>query len=120
MPKKALRGQQGGRTALAEHPPVSELTDFTIVRPRPAEPVGGWRRALFAATGGVVNPGIGPLEERRRALRERARKPLPGAHQIAVTSLKGGVGKTTVSAVLGLMLAENRGDRVVVLDANPD
>ncbi|WP_331532738.1 MinD/ParA family protein, partial [Pseudonocardia sp.] len=37
-----------------------------------------------------------------------------------MSSLKGGVGKTTVSAVLGLTLAEHRGDRVVALDANPD
>lgn len=35
-------------------------------------------------------------------------------------SVKGGVGKTTVAAGLGLVLAENRGDRVVALDANPD
>jgi MinD-like ATPase involved in chromosome partitioning or flagellar assembly len=34
--------------------------------------------------------------------------------------MKGGVGKTTVTAMLGLMLAEHRGDRIVALDANPD
>ena len=34
--------------------------------------------------------------------------------------MKGGVGKTTVAALLGLVLAENRGDRVIALDANPD
>ena len=38
----------------------------------------------------------------------------------AVASGKGGVGKTTVATCLGLTLAENRGDRAVVLDANPD
>ena len=37
-----------------------------------------------------------------------------------MTSVKGGVGKTTVSACLGLTLAEHRGDRTIVLDANPD
>ncbi|MFC4948994.1 MinD/ParA family ATP-binding protein [Pseudonocardia sp. GCM10023141] len=128
MPKKArgttqtipLRPGASGRVAVVDPGPVSELTDFTIVRPRPAEPVGGWRRAVFTASGGVINPGPGPAEERRHELTLRARRQLPGAHQIAVTSLKGGVGKTTVSAVLGLMLAEHRGDRVVVLDANPD
>jgi MinD-like ATPase involved in chromosome partitioning or flagellar assembly len=45
---------------------------------------------------------------------------VPGTHQIAVSSIKGGVGKTTVSACLGLVLAEHRGDRVIALDANPD
>jgi MinD-like ATPase involved in chromosome partitioning or flagellar assembly len=37
-----------------------------------------------------------------------------------VVSLKGGVGKTTVTAAVGLMLSELRGDRVAVLDADPD
>ncbi|ANY08211.1 MinD/ParA family ATP-binding protein [Pseudonocardia sp. HH130630-07] len=50
----------------------------------------------------------------------RIRAQLPGAHRVAVMSVKGGVGKTTVSACLGLTLSENRGDRTVVLDANPD
>jgi len=52
-------------------------------------------------------------EAARNVLLRRIRRHLPGAHQIAVSSLKGGVGKTTVSAVLGLTLAEHRGDRVV-------
>ena len=34
--------------------------------------------------------------------------------------MKGGVGKTTVATLLGLVLAESRGDRVIALDANPD
>jgi len=42
------------------------------------------------------------------------------AHHVAVASMKGGVGKTTVATLLGLVLAENRGDRVIALDANPD
>jgi MinD-like ATPase involved in chromosome partitioning or flagellar assembly len=44
---------------------------------------------------------------------------LPGYHQLAVVSLKGGVGKTTVAALLGLALAEYRSDRVVALDSSP-
>ena len=35
-------------------------------------------------------------------------------------SLKGGVGKTTVTATLGATFASLRGDRVVAVDANPD
>jgi MinD-like ATPase involved in chromosome partitioning or flagellar assembly len=35
-------------------------------------------------------------------------------------SLKGGVGKTTVTATLGATLASLRGDRVIAVDANPD
>jgi MinD-like ATPase involved in chromosome partitioning or flagellar assembly len=99
---------------------ASELTESTIVRRRPDKPGSGWRRAVHVASGGVVNPGIGPLEQRRQELALRIRRPLPGPRQIAVVSMKGGVGKTTVTALLGLTLAEHRGDRVVALDANPD
>jgi MinD-like ATPase involved in chromosome partitioning or flagellar assembly len=35
-------------------------------------------------------------------------------------SLKGGVGKTTITATLGATFASIRGDRVVAVDANPD
>ncbi|HEY9416704.1 MAG TPA: AAA family ATPase, partial [Pseudonocardia sp.] len=99
---------------------AADLTDDLIVRQRVSRPTSGWRRAVFTATGGRVNPGLSEADEARQVLLRRVRRHLPGAHQIAVSSLKGGVGKTTVSAVLGLTLAEYRGDRVVAVDANPD
>jgi MinD-like ATPase involved in chromosome partitioning or flagellar assembly len=39
---------------------------------------------------------------------------------IAVVSPKGGVGKTTITALLGMLLSSVRPDRVVAIDANPD
>jgi MinD-like ATPase involved in chromosome partitioning or flagellar assembly len=99
---------------------AAELTEDSILRFRSDRPQHGWRAALYAITGGLVNPGVGAAERRRQDQLRRIRRPLPGSHQIAVSSLKGGVGKTTVSACLGLVLAENRGDRVIALDANPD
>jgi MinD-like ATPase involved in chromosome partitioning or flagellar assembly len=39
---------------------------------------------------------------------------------IAVMSPKGGVGKTTVTALIGTLLAHVRRDRVVAVDTNPD
>ncbi len=39
---------------------------------------------------------------------------------VAVVSPKGGVGKTTVSALLGALLARVRRDRAVAVDTNPD
>jgi MinD-like ATPase involved in chromosome partitioning or flagellar assembly len=39
---------------------------------------------------------------------------------IAVVSPKGGVGKTTTTALLGMLLSMIRPDRVVAVDANPD
>ena len=39
---------------------------------------------------------------------------------VAVVSPKGGVGKTTITALLGTLLAELRHDRIVAIDTNPD
>jgi MinD-like ATPase involved in chromosome partitioning or flagellar assembly len=39
---------------------------------------------------------------------------------IAVVSPKGGVGKTTLTALLGSLLARTRRDRIVAVDTNPD
>src|SRR5690606_26504985 len=96
------------------------LTDEALVRHQRATPTEGWRLALYAASGGRINPGQSAHEAARIELVHRVRRPLPAPHRVAVVSVKGGVGKTTVAACLGLVLAELRGDRVVVLDANPD
>ena len=105
-----------------EERPVEDdaLTDDVLVRPPDEVPPHGWRRWVHWWTGGLIDPGPGPDELARRALLHRIRRPLARTHRIAVMSIKGGVGKTTVVACLGLVLAEHRGDRVVVLDANPD
>jgi len=99
---------------------AADLTEDAITRSREQRPTRGWRRMIYSASGGRVNPGRSDADSSRDAMLVRVRRHLPGAHQIAVSSLKGGVGKTTVSAVLGLTLSEYRGDRVVALDANPD
>lgn len=46
--------------------------------------------------------------------------PLRRSHRIAVISQQGGVGKTTTTLALGAVLARERADRVVAVDANPD
>ncbi len=99
---------------------AEELAAEAIQRAHPDEPVSGWRRVVLRMSGGVVNPGPGPAELRQRELLHRIRRPLPRSRHIAVVSLKGGVGKTTVATLLGLVLAESRGDRVIAMDADPD
>ncbi|OLT09801.1 hypothetical protein BJF78_06295 [Pseudonocardia sp. CNS-139] len=104
-----------------DDPAPADLNDDTLIRRERRAPTDpGWRSALFALTGGLINPGQSPQEAARLELIHRIRRPLPGPHRIAVVSVKGGVGKTTVAACLGLGFAELRGDRVIALDANPD
>lgn len=87
--------------------------------PRPV-PGSGWRRVLYAVSGKLINPGESAAERHRRALTEQLSGSTPGCYRIAVISLKGGVGKTTMSVCLGAVLASTRPDRVIAVDANPD
>lgn len=97
-------------------PPVAHPAGWdSLVRPaRPA----GLRGLAHRVTGGLV-AAEGRRERELRELLGRARRPVRGHYRIAVISIKGGVGKTTTTAVLGSKLADLRGDRVVAVDANP-
>ncbi|WP_240051313.1 MinD/ParA family protein [Pseudonocardia sp. EV170527-09] len=100
--------------------PVRPVAPNAPIRYAGDQPMHGWRRGVYAVTAGRYNPGPSPAQLARQNLIQQIRRPLAGVRRIAVASIKGGVGKTTVSALLGLVLAENRGDRIVALDANPD
>ena len=102
-----------GRTA-------DELTERFLLRAQPRTPRRGWRRGVYAVTGGHVNPGPGARERREDALLTQVRTRIDGSRRIVVLSRKGGAGKTTTTLMLGHTLATHRGDRVVALDANPD
>jgi MinD-like ATPase involved in chromosome partitioning or flagellar assembly len=71
-------------------------------------------------SGKLVNLGESPRDTHRKNLIAHVDQPLQQCYKIAVVSLKGGVGKTTVSATLGGTFASIRGDRVIAVDANPD
>ncbi len=109
--------QQPSRRPL---PTSRDLTPDSLVKPGAEVPHGGWRRAVFKMSGGSINPGRSKEETDREDLISRIRTPIRGCQRIAVVSLKGGIGKTTTTACLGITLAHYRGDRVVALDANPD
>jgi len=97
-----------------------DLSSAQLLRQTRKAPRSGWRRALFVASGGAINLGESTAELQRGELTSRINQPLNGCYKIAMLSLKGGVGKTTITATLGSTLASLRGDRVVGVDANPD
>jgi MinD-like ATPase involved in chromosome partitioning or flagellar assembly len=75
---------------------------------------------LYVLSNGLINVGESARATRYNNLVAQVNRPLRGCYRIALLSLKGGVGKTTIAATLGATFAEIRGDRVVAVDANPD
>lgn len=102
------------------HTPYPELATTTLLRPVKPPPSEGWRRLLYLLSGRLINAGEGPRAAHLNDLVAQVNRPLRGCYRIAVLSLKGGIGKTTITATLGATFADLRGDRVVAVDANPD
>ncbi|MGC5221876.1 AAA family ATPase [Micromonospora sp. DT81.3] len=85
------------------------------------EPEGVWRHLLYALSGRRINLGDSKRARDRKILTTRIAEPLVGgARFVPVLSRKGGVGKTTVTTLLGMALADARDDRIIAVDANPD
>ncbi|WP_378243364.1 MinD/ParA family ATP-binding protein [Actinokineospora guangxiensis] len=97
-----------------------DLSTSHLVKQAKRAPQSGWRRAVYVASGHLINPGESPADLRRRELIGRVNQPLRGCYKIAMLSLKGGVGKTTTTTTLGSTFSSLRGDRVIAVDANPD
>lgn len=97
-----------------------ELSTAALLRNSKPAPTAGWRRWLYAVTGGRINAGESRRIIERNTLIAQVNRPLRGCYKIALLSLKGGVGKTTITATLGGTFASIRGDRVIAVDANPD
>ncbi|MGH3910507.1 MAG: AAA family ATPase [Pseudonocardiaceae bacterium] len=101
-------------------PSPHDLSAAQLLPPTKRPPQSGWRRAVFVASGRTLNVGEGPGDVQRRELIARINRPLHGCYKIAMLSLKGGVGKTTITTTLGSTFSSLRGDRVIAVDANPD
>ncbi|OBF04946.1 ATPase [Mycobacterium sp. ACS4054] len=102
------------------HTPYPELSTGMLLRPVKPPPSEGWRRLLYELSGHLINLGESPRAARYNNLVAQVNRPLRGCYRIAMVSLKGGVGKTTIAATMGATFATIRGDRVVAVDANPD
>jgi MinD-like ATPase involved in chromosome partitioning or flagellar assembly len=116
--RRSVRARERSKTAPES---AESLTAERLLRRAGASPEKGWRRALFRASGGGIQPGESPEVLRRRALEARVARRLRGPTRfVPVLTRKGGTGKTTITTLLGMTMATLRGDRVIAVDANPD
>lgn len=115
------RARDTARVAIADSP----LPDFIsspglFVKEQKPRPLGGFRGALYAVSGGAWNMGPSARQREEDELAKRISRQLQGSFNTAVLSLKGGIGKTSTTVGVGLTLAEFRGDPPCAIDANPD
>lgn len=118
------RGRQRGEVS-ATPEPAAMLTAERLVQPpkrgRKPAPEGFLQEILYHATLHLVNIGDSLRVRQRKALDARIGKHFEGGTRfVAVITRKGGVGKTTISTLLGMAMADVREDRVIAIDANPD
>ncbi|MFD8249236.1 AAA family ATPase [Nocardia sp. NPDC059691] len=96
---------------------IELLADISAAKRAQLRSSSGMRGALNKVG---FNLGLSPAEQRAEDRKARIRTQLTTTYQIAVISVKGGVGRTTTAATLGSTFAGLRPDRVVAIDANPD
>ncbi len=114
-------------TALVLSPPVvsnqddpSADLDSMLAGPSRTPPRHGLRGVVHRLSGGAIHVGPSRHELERLRVAELIRTPLlDQPHLIAVGTEKGGVGKTTISILLGAALALERHHPVLYLEANP-
>lgn len=114
-----LRGEYS-----AQPEPAAMLTADRLLevnrKTRPG-PEGPWQRFVYNVTFRMVNLGDSAAVRARKELDHRIQKHFEGgARFVPVLTRKGGVGKTTVTTLLGMALASAREDRIIAIDANPD
>lgn len=123
-PAESAALEQSSRSARSAPESASMLTADRLIesrrRNRP-KPEGGLNAVLYGATLHLVNRGDSPKVAARKAVEARIDKRFEGgARFIPVLTRKGGVGKTTITALLGMALSDVREDRIIAVDANPD
>ena len=104
--------------------PAEALTADRLIggnKHRKPAPEGFWPVFLYTITLHGVNVGDSRKVRERKSLEARIARHFEGGPRfVPVLTRKGGVGKTTVTALLGMAMAEVREDLVIAIDANPD
>ncbi|WP_274030216.1 nucleotide-binding protein [Streptomyces sp. MMBL 11-1] len=97
-------------------PVIDSALSGTARRPRQGEPTA--TRVSRAVRRLVSSSAAREVAEITRTA-ERIQQPVTTGRQIAVTSIRGGAGKTTVAALLGTAYAHFRQDPVLLVEADP-
>ncbi len=122
-PAYLRRNRQPGEVSATPEPAAMLTADRLLEvnwRTR-AAPEGLWPAFLYAITFHLVNIGDSRSVRARKAIDARIGREFEGGTRfIPVLTRKGGVGKTTITTLLGMALADVREDRVIAVDANPD
>jgi MinD-like ATPase involved in chromosome partitioning or flagellar assembly len=111
------------RGAATAPEPAAMLTADRLLEPKRNRraPEGVWPAIVYASTLHLVNLGDSAKVRERKAIDARIAKRFEGGTRyVPVLTRKGGVGKTTVTTLLGMALADVREDRIIAVDANPD
>ena len=108
----------------AQPEPAAMLTADRLLevnrKTRPA-PEGPWQRFVYGASFRTINLGDSAKARAHKELDHRIQRQFEGGTRfVPVLTRKGGVGKTTVTTLLGMALADAREDRIIAVDANPD
>ncbi len=121
-PHYRRRGRMHG-TAAGSPEPAAMLTAERLLgkNARFTKPGGRWPGFVYTVTFGRLNLGDSAAVRAAKLVDQRIHKEFDGGTRfVPVLTRKGGVGKTTVTALLGMALASVREDRIIAIDANPD
>jgi MinD-like ATPase involved in chromosome partitioning or flagellar assembly len=119
------KGRLAGRASTSPEPSAM-LTDERLLgsekkRTRRVAPEGAWPAFVYAITLHLVNIGDSRRVRERKELEARIAKHFEGSTRfVPILTRKGGVGKTTITSLIGMAMADVRDDRVIAIDANPD
>ncbi|QXJ23963.1 hypothetical protein AGRA3207_005197 [Actinomadura graeca] len=105
-----------GPVAGVQNPQAQVAAEQLVRKNQHGDPLGRrMRQGVFRVVGGGSGDARGV-----EAFAELMRHPVPSARQIAVASVRGGAGKTTMAALVATELARHRADRVLAADADAE
>jgi MinD-like ATPase involved in chromosome partitioning or flagellar assembly len=114
--------QRGGRFEPQPFSNTDDDDELLEVEHRKPRPRSGWQGAVYRVTRINLGPSRKDLQELdiRQKLNRQLRRTRGYCGYVGISSEKGGVGKTTLAALLAAEIAEGRRESVGVADLNPD